>query len=96
MGGASGAQLLLAARGIPVIDISHPAELNHDHMPLKIGKGVIWDRATSADGVTNLLKQFEESLKNNPSELREESLRLKGLYFSEPTEGLIDRAFGLS
>jgi hypothetical protein len=96
VGGATGAQLLLAARGIPIIDISHPTELNHDHMPLTLGKGVIWDRATSADGVTKLLMQFDGSLKNNPSKLREESLRLKELYFSEPTEGLIDRAFGLS
>jgi len=94
LGRASGAQLQAIVCGTPVIDIENPAEFSHNLMP-KTGKGIIWDHAANADEVTKLVRQFQESLLSNPIRLREEGLRIKSLYFSEPTEELINRAFGL-
>ncbi len=94
LAGSSGAQVQIASQGIPIIDIKNPAKFSHDQMP-KIGKGIIWDRATNADEMTRHVKHFQNLLKSNPVQLREESLRLKALYFSKPTEELINRAFGL-
>jgi len=61
----------------------------------KIGKGIIWDRASNADEVIRHVKKFQKMLKSNPKLIQEEGLRLKSLYFSEPTEELINRAFEL-
>ena len=94
VGRASGAQVQVAACGIPVIDIEDPNKFSHDAMP-QTGKGIIWDRATNADEVTRLVEQFLESIQSNPNLLREEGLRLKSLYFSEPNEELIHSAFRL-
>jgi hypothetical protein len=95
VGRATGVQLQLAACGIPVIDIENPNEFSLDTMP-EAGKGIIWDRATNAEEVTKLARQFQKSLQSNPDRLREEGLRLKSLYFSKPTEELINRAFGFN
>jgi len=94
LGRASGAQLQAVVRGIPVIDIENPAEFSHDLMP-EMGKGVIWDRATNADEVTQLVMRFQESLQSDTARLREEGLRIKSLYFSEPTDELVNRSLGL-
>jgi hypothetical protein len=94
LAGCSGAQVQIAARGIPIIDIKNPAEFSHDQMP-KIGKGIIWDRASNADEVIRHVKKFQKMLKFNPKLIQEAGLQLKSLYFSEPTEELINRAFEL-
>jgi len=94
VGRASGVQVQVAACGIPVIDIENPNEFSLDAMP-QTGKGIIWDRATSAEEVTRIAKQFKKLLQSNPTRFREEGLRIKSLYFSEPTEELIHRAFRL-
>ena len=95
VGGSSGAQVQIAAKGIPVIDVKNPSEFSHDQMP-EIGKGTMWDSATSADEMTKHVRHFQDLLKSDPMQLREEGLRLKSLYFSEPTEELINRAFGFN
>ena len=94
VGRSCGSQVEAVACGIPVIDIDNPNIFSHDHLP-KTGKGVIWDRATNAQEVNTLIKQFEKLLKFNPDLLREEGLRIRALYFSEPTAEHIDQAFEL-
>ncbi len=94
VGRGSGVQVQVAACGIPVIDIENPNEFSLGALP-QVGKGIIWDRATNAEEVTRIAKQFEKSLQSNPIRFREEGLRIKSLYFSEPTEELIHRAFRL-
>ena len=94
VGRGTGAQIQVAACGIPVIDIKNPNEFSHNAMP-KTGKGIIWDRATTAEEVNSLAEQFLKSMQSNPIRLQEEGLRIKSLYFSEPSEKLIHHAFSL-
>ena len=94
VGRANGAQMQIAACGIPVIDIENPNELSLDAMP-ETGRGIIWDRATNAEEVTSLAGAFQKLMQSNSNLLLKEGLRLKSLYFSEPTEKLIHKAFRL-
>jgi hypothetical protein len=94
IGGGSGSQVEAAALGIPVIDIQEPYKFSYNFMP-EIGRGILWDRAADAEGVTRIVDRFQETLRLSPLRLREEGDRLKSVYFSEPTDELIGQAFEL-
>jgi hypothetical protein len=94
IGGGSGSQVEAAALGIPAIDIQVPNRFSYCCMP-EMGRGILWDRATDAEGVTGIVNRFREALRLNPLQLKEEGARLKSAYFSEPTDELIGRAFEL-
>jgi hypothetical protein len=92
--GRSGGQLEAAALGIPVIDIHDPDEFSHSYMP-ETGKGILWDQAIDAEGISRLVSQFQKDLQSDSSLLREEGARLKSMYFSSPTKEFISEAFQL-
>ncbi len=94
VGRSTGALIEAAALGIPVIDINHPDEFSHCYMP-KIGKGILWDQASSAEEVARIVRQFEEALRTDPTQLKKEGARLRSFCFCEPTEELIGHALGL-
>ena len=94
IGGGSGSQVEAAALGIPVIDIQAPNRFSYSCMP-EIGRGILWDRAADAEGVTGFVNRFQEALRLTPNQLKEEGARLKSVYFSEPTDELIGQAFEL-
>jgi hypothetical protein len=94
IGGGSGSQVEAAALGVPVIDIQEPNRFSYSYMP-EIGRSILWDRATDAEGVTEIVNRFQEALLLTPLQLKEEGTRLKSVYFSEPTDELIGQAFEL-
>jgi hypothetical protein len=94
IGGGSGSQVEAAALGIPVIDIQEPNKFSYSCMP-EIGRGILWDQAADAEGVTEIINRFQKALQLTPLQLKEEGDRLKSVYFSEPTDELIGQAFEL-
>ena len=94
VGHCSGALVEAATLGIPVIDIKSSEEFSHDYMP-ETGKGILWDQAVGARGITQLVSKFQVSLQSHPSRLKEEGAKLRDAYFSEPTDKLIGKAFEL-
>ena len=95
IGGGSGSQVEASALEIPVIDIQEPYKFSYNFIP-EIGRGILWDRAADAEGVTRIVDRFQKTLRLSPLQLREEGDRLKSVYFSEPTDELIGQAFELN
>ena len=93
-GNSTGAIVEALALGIPVISVNKASSISHDFMP-EIGKGIIWDRAEDAEGVRKLIAQFKNTMDKNSTQLKEEGVRIRSLYFSEPTDELIGQAFEL-
>jgi hypothetical protein len=94
IGHSTGSLIEAAVLGIPSIDIQCPEKFSHDYMS-EIGQGIIWDQAEDAEGVRNLIAQFKNTIDKNSILLKEEGLRIRSFYFSEPTDELIGRAFEL-
>ena len=94
VGSSTGAMVEALALGIPVISVNKLNSLSHDVMP-EIGKGIIWDRAEGAEGVSKLIAQFQDTIDKNSTRLKEEGIRVRSFCVSEPTNELIDQAFEL-
>ncbi|MBC8284087.1 MAG: hypothetical protein H8E32_09755 [Nitrospinae bacterium] len=94
IGQSTGGLIEAAALGIPTIDILYPEKFNHDYMPA-IGKGILWNKATTVQEIELLLKQFQQTLMKKPDLLKEEGEKMKSFCFAAPTEELINRAFEL-
>ena len=95
IGRSTGAMVEAASLGIPVIDIVDPAKFSHDFMP-DCGRGVIWDRATHVEDVCRLVRQFENLLQLDSSQLLVMGEKIRDKCFCEPTERQIVRAFDLA
>ena len=94
IGHSTGALIEAISLGIPAIDIQYSKKFSHDYMP-EIGKGVLWDTANDAKEVGILIKKFLLAMQENPESLKEEGKKIRSFCFSEPTEKLINTAFGL-
>lgn len=94
VGHSTGALVEAAALGIPVIDILCPKKFSHDYTP-ESGNGVIWGQADNSKDVGLLIKNFQETLKENPKQLEGEGREMRSFCFAEPTEELMRRAFEL-
>jgi hypothetical protein len=92
--GHGGLLVEAAALGIPAIDIQNRLEFGYDYMP-ELGKGILWDKATNANDVTRLISEFRKSLELDSPRLKKEGEQIKSNIFSEPTDGLIGKAFEL-
>jgi len=93
-GNGTGSLIEALSLGIPVISINKSSSFSHDFMP-EIGKGLIWDRAEGAEGVSKLIAQFQDTIDKNSTRLKEEGIRVRSFCVSEPTNELIDQAFEL-
>jgi hypothetical protein len=92
--GQGGLLVEAAALGIPAIDIQNRLEFNHDYMP-ELSKKILWDKATNANDIIQLINEFQKSLELDPSRLKKEGEQIKSNIFSEPTDELIGKAFEL-
>jgi ABC-type Fe3+-hydroxamate transport system substrate-binding protein len=93
-GSSTGALVEALSLGIPVISINKASSISHDFIP-EIGKGIIWGRAENAEGVRKLIAQFQNTMSENSTQLKEEGIRIRSFCFSAPTDELIGRAFEL-
>ena len=95
VGQSTGTMVEAASLGIPVIDIVDPEKFSHNFMP-EFGREVLWSTATDVEDVYRLVRQFEESIRLDPSQLVDMGEKMRDNYFCEPTEEKIVRAFGLT
>jgi hypothetical protein len=95
VGQSTGTMVEAASLGIPVIDIVDPEKISHNFMP-EFGREVLWSSATHVEDVYRLVRQFEESIRLDPSQLVDMGEKMRDNYFCEPTEEKIIRAFGLT
>jgi len=84
-----------ASLGIPVIAIPSNKLFIDNPMP-SYGKGKIWDSAKNSSEVNLLINKFEKIQNNNTKIIEEISKNYKGMFFYNPTEKSIIRAFDLN
>ena len=94
IGAATGALVEAASLGIPVINVVNKTQFSHIYLP-DFGRGVLWDSASTNDELLSLQKKFDFLLENEEEKLAESALKMKELFFCEPTEGKIVEAFDL-
>ena len=94
IGSATGALVEAASLGIPVINIVNKKQFSHMYFP-EFGKGLIWDSATTNTEVLRLIEKFDFALKNEEEKLTKAALKMREMFFCEPTEKKIIEAFDL-
>jgi hypothetical protein len=95
IGSASGTLIEAISCGIPVIAVKKDESFACDILP-DYGKGLIWDEAINVDDLNYQIKSFKELLKNKPQEIKKIANDYKSMFFCEPTEDNIIRAFELN
>jgi hypothetical protein len=91
----TGAMVEAASLGIPVIDIVDPETFSHSFMP-ECGREVLWNKATNAEDIYRHVRQFEDSIRLDPSQLLVMGEKIRDSCFCKPTEEQIVRAFDLT
>ncbi len=94
IGSATGALVEAASLGIPVINIVNKTQFPHMYLP-DIGKGVLWDTAATNAELLELIAKFDYALKNEEVKLVESAIKIKEMFFCEPTEEKIIEAFDI-
>jgi hypothetical protein len=95
IGQSTGTMVEAASLGIPVIDIVDPEKFSHSFMP-ECGREVLWDKATHVEDLYRHMRQFEDSIRLDPSQLLVMGEKIRDNYFCKPTEEQIVRAFDLT
>lgn len=94
IGSATGALVEAASLGIPVINIVNKAQFSHMYFP-EFGRGVLWESASTNSELLSLIGKFDCMLENEERKLAESALKMKEMFFCEPTEEKIIEAFDL-
>ena len=94
IGMSTGALVEATSLGIPAINIEIKG-LNHKYLP-ELGKGIIWENVSNEVELRKWLKNFSNLLQTKPDLIRSIAERHKKMFFCEPTDTLIEEAFGLN
>ena len=94
IGMSTGALVEATSLGIPAINIEIKG-LNHQYLP-EFGKGIIWENVSNEVELRKWLKNFSNLLQTKPDLIRSIAERHKKMFFCEPTDTMIEEAFGLN
>ena len=94
IGAATGALVEAASLGIPVVNIVNKTHFPQMYFP-DFGKGVLWDTAATNAELSRLIEKFDYTLKNEEVKLTESAVKMKEMFFCEPTEEKIIEAFDI-
>ena len=92
---ASGTLVEAASLGIPVISIKNPRRFDFDNSLPEYGKGMIWEEAGSPEELLDGIHKLENIMNKEPEEVKAIASKYKDMFFSEPTEESIIKAFDL-
>jgi hypothetical protein len=95
IGSATGALVEAASLGIPVINIVNKTQFPHMYLP-NHGKGILWDSATTNAELLRMVEKFDYTLKNEEEKVAELAIKMREMFFCEPTEEKIIDAFDLA
>jgi hypothetical protein len=95
IGASTGSMVEAVSLGIPVISIVNGTGFSHNYLPA-FGKGALWDFATTSEEVIALVEKFNFALENKRNEINRIAKKTREMYFCEPTEGKIIKAFDLA
>jgi UDP-N-acetylglucosamine:LPS N-acetylglucosamine transferase len=92
---ASGTLIEASSLGIPVIFVKNSSSLEYNNPLPEYGRGIIWEEATDCEELNNKIVEFEESLNYKAEEINAIASAYKQMFFCEPTEENIIKAFDL-
>lgn len=95
IGTATGSLLEAASMGIPVIVIKSPHILDY-HMLPEYGKGIIWEEVLDAEALQRAIRMMDQRLNNEIEIIDRVSREYRDMFFSEPSENNIIKAFDLN
>ena len=91
---ASGVLMEAASMGIPAISVKGVDQLEHHPLP-ELGRGIIWEEAGTAEDLRRQIDKLELILKDSPDKIRGIADEYRKMFFCEPTEENIIKAFEL-
>lgn len=94
IGSASGTLVEAASLGIPVIVVKNNHMPNYNILP-EYGKGLIWEEASTVEELTQNITKFESLIDKNLAEVASIANKYKEMFFCNPTEENIMKAFDL-
>lgn len=94
IGKSTGSLLEAACLGIPVISLDNKSKFSHNYLP-ELGKGIIWEEATSLAGILEVIKAFDLRLKEDPDSFTQMRNKYRELFFCKPSEEKIIETFDL-
>lgn len=94
IGAASGTLIEAASLSIPVIVVKNNKRFEYNTLP-EYGKGIIWERVSNAKEMEEQVYAFESALINRNPDIIKIGSEYKKIFFCEPTEANIIRAFDL-
>ena len=94
IGSSTGALVEAASLGIPVINIVNKKQFSYMYFS-DFGKGILWDSAATNAELLRLIEKFNYALKNEAEKLAESAVKMRDMFFCEPTEEKIIDAFDL-
>jgi hypothetical protein len=94
IGAASGTLVEAVSLAIPAIVLRSSNKFIHNYLP-EYGQGIVWDYAINANDVNKLLDKFNHKIDYEKDTLLQYAEEYKEVFFSEPTEEKIIKAFNL-
>lgn len=94
IGSASGTLVEAASLGIPVIVVKNNHMPNYNILP-EYGKGLIWEEASTVEELSQNITRFESLVDKNSAEVASIANKYKEMFFCNPTEENILKAFDL-
>ncbi len=91
---ASGVLIEAVSLGIPVISVKNTERFDYNPLP-DYGKGIVWDEVTNSEELNSKTYEFLRKWETNYEEIMAISHEYKEMFFSEPTEQNIIKAFDL-
>jgi len=91
----SGTLIEAASLGIPVIIIRDPGSCDINNPLPDYGRGIVWEEADSPEDLIFHIDKFDKALKTNQENIKVVADRYKKIFFCEPTENNIMKAFEL-
>jgi hypothetical protein len=95
IGASTGSLVEAVGLGIPVISVLNKTKYSTNYLP-GFGKGILWDFATTGAEVIELVEKFNFALANERDEINKIAKKTREMYFCEPTERKIIKAFDLA
>lgn len=95
IGAETGSLIEAACLGVPAIHINTRTRLIHNNPLPTYGKGTIWECAHNAEEVFVLLSRLTAQASNDPQGTEKLAREYMRLFFTQPTEAAIVKAFEL-
>ncbi len=94
IGSGTGSLIEAVSLGIPVIVIKSNQKLDYNYLP-DYGKEIVWDEARTAEELLQKIAKIVSLTDKNPAEVASIANKYKEMFFCNPTEENIIKAFDL-